>query len=145
MLFRSLLNRTPEKAEKIAEEVNRACGTGCVVPMRTDGHGKIPGDRKYLAIQATSVGLYPNVEEAVILDMDFYKKIHTGYDLIYKPPETKFMSLIRQAGGRAFHGLKMLLYQGVIAYELWNGITVAEEDALTVYGKIKEAMGGGRA
>lgn len=138
-----LLNRTLEKAEKIAEEVNRACGTACVEPMRTDGHGKIPADRQYLAIQATSVGLYPKVEDAVIQDMAFYEKIHTGYDLIYKPAETKFMRLTRQAGGRAFHGLKMLLYQGVIAYELWNGITVTEDDALTVYGKLREGMEAG--
>lgn len=136
-----LLNRTLGKAEQIAAEVNKAFGEGCVVPLRMEEHGKIPQDRKYLAIQATSVGLYPNIEDVVIADPDFYGKVHTGYDLVYRPAETKFMSLVREKGGRAFHGLKMLLYQGVIAYELWNGIAVAKEDALAVYGRMKEEMG----
>ncbi len=135
-----LLNRTPEKAKQVAEEVNRVSGRECIIPMRTQDHGEIPADRKYLAIQATSVGLYPHVEDAAIEDAGFYRKIHTGFDLIYRPPETKFMSLVRAEGGQAFHGLKMLLYQGVIAYELWNGITVPEEDALAVYGRMKKEM-----
>ena len=30
------------------------------------------------------------------------------------------MKMVQEAGGRAVNGLDMLLYQGVIAYELWN-------------------------
>lgn len=136
-----ILNRTIEKARQVAEEVNRALDMQCIVPMAMADCKELPTDKKYLAIQATSVGLYPDVEAAVIMDEDFYKRIHTGFDLIYKPAETKFMSLVRKNGGKAYHGLKMLLYQGVIAYELWNDVTIAEEDALIVYDKMKEAMG----
>ncbi len=71
----------------------------------------------------------------------FYEKIHTGFDLIYRPSCTRFMKLVRNAGGKACHGLKMLLYQGVEAYELWNDVSVSEEDARMVYDKMKEAMG----
>ncbi|MCI6552951.1 MAG: shikimate dehydrogenase [Lachnospiraceae bacterium] len=136
-----ILNRTPEKAEAVAEEVNTQQGRECLVPMGMEDYVRLPGDRRYLAIQATSIGLYPKVDEAVIQDRDFYKKIHTGFDLIYRPSTTRFMTLVRESGGRAFHGLKMLLYQGVIAYELWNGISVSEEEALAVYAGMKEAMG----
>lgn len=136
-----LMNRTLQKAALVAEEVNRALAVDCIVPLCLENYREIPSGRQYLAIQATSVGLYPNTEDAVIEDMEFYKKIHTGYDLIYKPSNTRFMSLVREAGGRAFHGLKMLLYQGVIAYELWNGISVSEEDALAVYAIMKKTMG----
>lgn len=136
-----LLNRTLDKAKQVAEEVNCAYAYECVIPMQMEAYATIPSDKKYLAIQATSVGLYPNVEEAVITDSAFYEKIHTGFDLIYKPAETKFMALVREKGGQAFHGLKMLLYQGVIAYELWNDTEVSEEDALAVYGKMKAEMG----
>ena len=48
------------------------------------------------------------------------------------------MRLTRENGGRAFGGLKMLLYQGIIAYELWNDVHVPEETAQVVYGKLKE-------
>lgn len=136
-----VLNRTLDKAKQMASEVNRILETDCVKPMRIEDYGKLPGGKKYLAIQATSVGLYPNIEDAVIEDRAFYEMLHTGFDLIYKPAKTKFMSLVKAAGGQAFHGLKMLLYQGIIAYELWNAISVKEEDALIVYEKMKAAMG----
>ena len=51
------------------------------------------------------------------------------------------MQLVRAQEGRAFHGLKMLLYQGIIAYELWNQVSVSEELAKEVYGVMKEKMG----
>lgn len=135
-----MLNRSLEKAAAVAGEVNEKTGKECIYPMALSEYKKLP-DQKFLAIQATSVGLYPNADQVVIEDEAFYRKIHTGYDLIYKPSTTRFMQLVRQQGGAAFHGLKMLLYQGVIAYELWNGVSVPEELALQVYEVMKEKMG----
>lgn len=135
-----LLNRSYEKAAAVAKEVNAKCGRECIYPMLLSEYTKLP-DKKLLAIQATSVGLYPDTDRAVIEEDAFYEKIHTGYDLIYKPAETKFMQMVKAHGGKAYHGLKMLLYQGIIAYELWNEVTVAEEDALQVYEVLKEKMG----
>lgn len=131
-----LLNRTLQKAKTVAEEVNQTTGTEVVIPMMLDEYTRLP-DRQFLAIQGTSVGLYPHVEDVVIEDRAFYQRIHTGFDLIYSPWETKFMRLVRENGGAAFNGLKMLLYQGIIAYELWNGVKVSEEDAMAVYEKMK--------
>ncbi len=50
------------------------------------------------------------------------------------------MKLVRENGGRACNGLKMLLYQGVIAYELWNDVKVSEAEAQLVYEKLKNAV-----
>lgn len=135
-----LLNRSPQKAEAVAREVNEKTGKEVVYPMATADYQRLP-EQKFLAIQATSVGLYPDVDKAVIEDEEFYRKIHTGYDLIYKPSDTRFMQLVRRQGGKAFHGLKMLLYQGIIAYELWNDLSVPEEMALDVYEILKEKIG----
>ena len=135
-----LLNRTVDKAQKIAEEVNGFLGKELVVPMALQGYDRLP-DEKMLAIQATSVGLAPHDDEVVIDEPAFYEKVHTGYDLIYRPLETKFMKCVKAAGGAAYHGLKMLLYQGIIAYELWNHVFVSEEQAEVVYEAMKEAMG----
>lgn len=132
-----LLNRTFDKAQAVAEEVNRTSGREVIIPMHTEDYVTLSGG-KYLAIQGTSVGLAPHVEDVVIADDAFYEKIHTGFDLIYSPWETKFMRLTREHGGRAYNGLKMLLYQGIIAYELWNDVHVSEEDAEAVYEKLRE-------
>ena len=132
-----LLNRTLSKAQTVAEEVNHKTGREVIFPMLMEDHVKLP-DGKYLAIQGTSVGLAPNVEDVVISDAAFYKKLHTGFDLIYSPWETKFMQLTKEYGGKAYNGLKMLLYQGIIAYELWNNVHVSEKDAQAVYERLRE-------
>lgn len=127
-----LLNRSAEKARQVADEVNARSGNPCVCAMELDGWRKLP-KRKYLCIQATSVGLYPDCERAAVEDASFYEKVHTGYDLIYRPAETKFMRLTLEAGGRAFNGLKMLVYQGVEAFELWNGVSVEQDVIARIY------------
>lgn len=135
-----MLNRTLEKAKEVAKEVNQAVDKEIIEPMLLSDYDKLP-DKKFLAIQGTSVGLAPHDDEVVIEDAAFYQKIHTGYDLIYRPFITRFMQLVKEAGGEAYNGLKMLLYQGIIAYELWNEVQITKEDAQAAYEKMKEAMG----
>lgn len=135
----TVLNRTMEKARQIAAEVNGFAGREAVKALPLTDHHKLQGG--YLAVQATSVGMFPRITEAVIEDQSFYQKIHTGYDLIFNPAKTRFMSLVSVNGGRAFNGLKMLLYQGIIAYELWTGAQVERELAERAYGEMKKAMG----
>lgn len=136
-----LLNRTVERAQSLADEVNKATGQNKVTALALEEYRQLDAREKYLAIQATSVGMHPNVEDVVIRDEAFYQMIHTGYDLIFNPWETCFMKLVRKQGGRAFNGARMLLYQGIIAYELWTGKAVLEEHAAIVYEKMCEAMG----
>lgn len=124
-----LLNRTVEKAQRIADEVNALAGRELAKAMANEDYAKLPVEEKYLAIQATSVGMHPNDSDVVIADKAFYERVHTGYDLIFNPSETRFMQLVKEAGGKAYNGAKMLLYQGVIAYEYWTGTEVSDEFA----------------
>lgn len=135
-----MLNRTVEKAEDIADAVNVYFNRECVVPMHMDDYKSLK-ESGYIVIQTTSVGLYPNVNDTVIEDKEFYKKIKAGVDIIYNPSTTKFMELCMEAGKPAFNGLKMLLYQGVAAYELWNNTKISKEEADIVYNKMKEELG----
>ena len=134
-----ILNRSIDKALGIAQEVNGYVGRDLMEVLPLAEYRQLTG--RYLAIQATSVGMYPRVEEVIIDDPDFYKRIHTGYDLIYNPSVTKFMEYVQQSGGKAYNGLKMLLYQGIIAYELWTGKSISDRLADEVYDKMVEAMG----
>lgn len=134
------LNRTVEKAEKVAEEVNRIAGREFAGALALEDYRRLSGEKSYLCIQATNVGMFPKTEEAVIEDEAFYRKLHTGYDLIFNPAKTRFMELTQKAGGRAFNGLKMLLWQGVIAYELWTGRQVSNDVAEQACEAMMKAM-----
>lgn len=136
-----ILNRTVERAQMIADEVNALADGEPARALSIEAYAELPEEDKYLAIQATSVGMHPNVKDAVIADDVFYRKIHTGYDLIFNPACTRFMELVQKQGGKAYNGLKMLLYQGIIAYELWTGLHIGDELADLVYMHMRESMG----
>lgn len=134
-----LLNRTVQKAQEVADEVNRIAGRKFAKAMPMDAYDTLPAGKGYLAIQATSVGMYPKCDAAVIEDPAFYEKVHTGYDLIFNPTKTRFMELVEAQGGKAYNGAKMLLYQGIIAFELWTGCEIKSWLADKVYERMQEA------
>lgn len=134
-----ILNRTFKKAFDVAKEVNQQLHTDCVEAMALAEYKKLP-KQKYLVIQSTSVGLTPHEEDVVIEDIEFYELVKTGYDLIYNPWETRFMKLVKSQGAPAYNGLKMLLYQGIEAFELWNDCKVSDESAYRIYDLLEKAV-----
>lgn len=145
-----ILNRTFEKAVDVADEVNLALeltdSDEKVVPMLLGDYRKVlEAEDSFIAIQCTSVGLFPDVNSAVIEDEEFYKKVSSAMDLVYRPLQTKFLKLAKEAGAKTFSGLKMLLYQGIDAYELWNedkGIKITKDQADEIYRSMMlEVMG----
>ncbi|MBR4670485.1 MAG: shikimate dehydrogenase [Butyrivibrio sp.] len=134
-----VLNRTFEKAENVAKEVNEILDEeeDKVIPMPLDSYKElISKEDSFFAIQCTSVGLFPDVNSAVIEDDEFYKHVNAALDVVYKPLETKFMKLAKAAGAKTFSGLKMLLYQGIDAFELWfeeDNIKISKEEADIIY------------
>lgn len=144
-----VVNRTQEKARRIAEAVNAWKGKELVIPAGMD----ILSDRKerqnlagsgYLAVQATSVGLYPDTEVSPVDDPDFFAQASAGIDIIYNPEETRFMKYLNQAGRPAHNGLLMLLYQGIASFELWTGREVSGATAAQVYAAMQQEMAGRR-
>ena len=136
-----ILNRTVEKAESIVLEIKNMMPQAVIEALSLSSYEELEGE-DWIGIQATSVGMFPNNEDVIIEEAGFYQKLKVGYDLIFNPYETKFMKLARAAGKKAYNGLKMLLYQGIIAYELWNGIEVAEEQAEAVFERMNDEMKG---
>lgn len=137
----TILNRSTDKACSVAAEVRAKTDYTAIRAASIAEAGSLDGT-DYLAIQATSVGLFPDCDRAAVEDCAFYEKVSTGYDLIYRPAETKFMRLVKENGGNAYNGLKMLLYQGVEAFELWNDTAVPNETADRIYRKMKLALNG---
>lgn len=129
-----LLNRTKEKADAIAESMQNR-----VISMALEDYNNI-AEEDLIVFQATSIGLSPNVEEVVLDDPAFYQKVRIGVDLIYNPANTRFMQLVTAHGGKAYNALKMLLYQGVIAYELWHDVTVPQDVIEDIYVELKRSV-----
>ena len=134
-----LLNRTVSKAESIAAAVNSYFNQSVVKAMDINDYAQI-GVHDYIAIQTTSVGLHPNDKDVIISDEQFYKNAAAGVDIIYNPRVTTFMKWMNKYNKPAYNGLKMLLYQGVAAYELWMGCNITKEMADQVYKVMEKAI-----
>ena len=133
-----LLNRSLEKAENLSACVNRKFGN-VAEAMRLEDYHRIP-DGKYPVIQTTSVGLYPHIDDSPEED-DFYKLVSEGVDIIFNPAETAFMKKCREYGAPCYNGLKMLLYQAVASFELWNNVTVPKELTDEVLKMLEKELG----
>lgn len=133
-----IINRTVPKAEALAEEVRGFYPNVNIEAAGLDELSRFSEKKAYLAIQATNIGMFPKCDETLIENPEFYDAVHTGYDMIFNPADTKFMQMVRAHGGKAYNGLKMLLYQGVIAYELWNNVEVGDTLAGMIYEKMKQ-------
>lgn len=135
-----ILNRTLERAQTIADEVNQMAGREFAKVFTLKEYKKLPEHKRFLVIQATNVGMHPHVNDVVIEEEAFYEKVEVGYDLIFNPGDTRFMQMTREKGGKAFNGAKMLVYQGIIAFELWNQVQISEETAELVNQLVAEAL-----
>lgn len=82
-----------------------------------------------LIVNTTPVGMYPQAEASPWPEGLPFPAHVLLYDLIYKPPETRFMRQVRQAGLQAVNGLGMLVEQAALSFERWTGSS-AYRDAI---------------
>lgn len=80
-----------------------------------------------LIVNATPVGMYPNVDRCAISD-NLIEKCSSLFDVIYNPTETLLMKKVRSQGKAAIGGASMLVYQAVKAHEIWYGGKFRTED-----------------
>ena len=86
---------------------------------------KLDIKNKDLLINATPVGLKktdPCLVREEMLDKNLFV-----YDLIYNPPETELLAIAKKAGAKVANGLGMLLYQGMLSFQIWTGQKAPKE------------------
>jgi shikimate dehydrogenase len=74
-----------------------------------------------LIVNATPLGMYPEMERYPELPYDFIGKEHLCYDLIYNPDATLFLKKCEAGGATIMNGLSMLHLQAEKAWEIWKG------------------------
>lgn len=72
-----------------------------------------------ILINATPLGL--KKRDPLPLPRTVITRLHLVCDLVYNPPDTPLLTAARAKGASTLRGIGMLLYQGVIAFEIWTG------------------------
>jgi shikimate dehydrogenase len=74
-----------------------------------------------LLVNATSIGLYPDVNAMPPVDLSGARPGMLVSDVVFNPPETPLLAAARRLGLPTLDGLSMLVYQGAIGFQLWTG------------------------
>jgi shikimate dehydrogenase len=75
-----------------------------------------------IVVNATSIGLFPDVDGRLDLDPDSLRPGMLVADVIPNPPRTALIRAAEARGATVLDGLGMLVNQGVISIRHWTGI-----------------------
>ena len=95
-----------------------------LVPWR--GDYAVPEGTDIL-INATSIGLFPDADARLALDVGTLGPAMVVADVIPNPPQTRLVRDARARGCRVIDGLAMLVGQGRIGITYWTGIDPDEQ------------------
>lgn len=74
-----------------------------------------------IVINATPVGLYPNVEDCPNVDFDTITQDMTVCDVVFNPVMPEFLKRSAARGAKIITGIGMLVQQGALNFTLWTG------------------------
>jgi shikimate dehydrogenase len=116
----TLVNRSRERVRDLAELL-RSNARASAEAVSWEGDYKVPAGTD-VVVNATSVGLFPDVDARVALDVSTLLPRMVVADVIPNPPETRLLRDARARGCTVLDGLGMLVNQGVIGFKAWTGI-----------------------
>lgn len=115
----TIVNRTASAAGWLAEAVHSGTGVAAEsVPWI--GDYTVPTDTDLL-VNATPIGLFPDIDARVPIDVGTLRRSLIVCDVIPNPPTTRLIREAEAAGCVTLNGLGMLVNQGVIGIRLWTG------------------------
>jgi shikimate dehydrogenase len=77
-------------------------------------------DEFTLIINATPLGMYPNITEAPAIPYHYLGGKHYLFDLIYNPEKTLFLKKGEEQGAAVQNGMDMLVVQAEESWRIWN-------------------------
>ena len=131
-----VVNRTVERGAAMVDDLRANTGADVQFVPWT-GTYAVPADAD-IFVNATSIGLYPDVDAMPDVDLSAARDGMLVCDVVFNPPETPLLKAAKARGLPVLDGLSMLVYQGVIGFELWTGQPAPEA---VMKQALREALG----
>jgi len=129
----SVVNRTAERGIELVRVINESTPAKAeLINWQTEY--KVKPDAG-IVINATSIGLYPNLHDRLDLDIESLRPSMVVADVIPNPPRTQLIKDAEARGCTIVDGLGMLVNQGVIGIKYWTGV---DADATVMRRKLEE-------
>ncbi len=88
-----------------------------------------------IIINTTPVGMYPDNDAELLIDLSVFTKLEVVIDLVYNPLRTKLLIEAKNRGIRIVDGLYMLIMQAIKAHELFFDKIIPQNIANKIYTK----------
>ena len=121
----TVVNRTAERGRELVKLLNDKTPTTADLVL-WDSTYALPTGTEVL-VNATSIGLFPDVTAKPDLDYDTITAGTTVCDVIPNPPHTPFLKEAEARRATTLDGLGMLVYQGAIGFKMWTGLDAPVE------------------
>jgi shikimate dehydrogenase len=131
----TIVNRDPARGEELAALIAERTPKAAFSPWSSSF--AVPNGTQ-IVVNATSVGLYPDVEAMPEIDLDSLRPGMVVADVIPNPPRTRLIREAETRGTIVLDGLGMLVNQGIAGIRLWTGIEV---DAAPMHRTLSEIFG----
>jgi shikimate dehydrogenase len=116
----TVVNRDPKRGAELVALVEQKTPARAELVV-WDRPYRVP-ERTNIVVNATSVGLFPDVEGRLNIVLDSLRPHMIVADVIPNPPQTALIRDAKARGGVTLDGLGMLVNQGIISFEHWTGI-----------------------
>lgn len=90
-------------------------------------------------INASPVGMFPKVENCPVTE-DTIANCGFVFDVIYNPERTKLMQTAEKHGIKTCGGMAMLVWQAVVAHEIWSGANYSDSDIAKLISDMHKLM-----
>lgn len=90
-------------------------------------------------INASPVGMFPKVENCPVTE-DIIANCGFVFDVIYNPERTKLMRTAEKHGIKTCGGMAMLVWQAVVAHEIWSGANYSDSDIAKLISDMHKLM-----
>ena len=132
----TVVNRSEDRGRSLVDLLNKK------TPVNADfalwnGTFHIPKGTD-IVINATSIGLFPDVDARLDLSLDTLSSDMVVADLIPNPPRTNLIREAAERGCTVVDGLGMLVNQGVISIKYWTDVDV---DPAAMRSKLEDIFG----
>lgn len=132
----TLVNRGQERGTELAAMLSENTPADIdFVPWETTY--AIPADTD-IVVNATSIGLFPDVDAQLDIDADTLAPSMLVADVIPNPPRTRLIRDAESRGCTVIDGLGMLVNQGVVGIKYWTG---QDADPAVMRAKLEELFG----
>lgn len=116
----TIVNRTESRGTELVELLKDKVNVEAEF-VHWDDDYKVP-EGTGVVINATSIGLFPDVDARIAVDTGTLTADMVVADVIPNPPETRLVRDAREIGCKVIDGLGMLVNQGVIGIQYWSGV-----------------------